>query len=165
MRIKVEVPGLSKMRKIIESNPALSSRVSDAWATRFRAWVRQRFAAFSRGAGDWAPLRLVTLLRRRRARAGLVDLNAAILRDTGALFASTQPTLGNTGLIKSTKHKLGFTAELGGNGGELGRIALYHQTGAGKLPQRKIMEKPPAKVTQAMANDAKKLIVEYLNGR
>jgi hypothetical protein len=160
IRVTVDTAGLKKMRRTLTNNPRLVDVVLRDWLTIFRAYIRQRFYSQSRGAGEWPPLAAVTL-RRRRGRG----VGAAILRDTGALFAATQPSLGNGAALIQERNRrfLGFTAELN-NGTQLGAIAGYHQDGEGRLPVRRILVDPPQNILNKMAAAAKKRLVEFLDG-
>lgn len=159
IRVTVKTPGIEKMRKALD-NRKFTNEVLRDWSLIFRTWIRARFYRLSRGLGEWPGLALSTLRRRRGG-----GVNAAILRDTGALFAATQPNaVGGGSILQDTKPKrLGFSIMLGG-GGELARIASYHQEGNARLPARKILVPPDEKLRKRMADRAKLLLKRWLNG-
>jgi hypothetical protein len=104
----------------------------------------------------------------KRRRGG--GQGAAILRDTGALLASLQPSLGSGSILKTTPRPLGFTAFLGGSGGysngpTLTQVAEYHHRGGGNLPSRKILVVPDRATVDSMAAKGKQIIVAALNDR
>lgn len=166
IQVTVKLDGLDRLRKAILGNPALGERIAKAWATIYRAFVRQRFAAQSRGGGEWAPLALSTIKRRRGGGQG-----AAILRDTGALFASLQPNLEGAGLLKSSPLKpVGFRATLQSArtykaGATLQEVAEYHHHGEGRLPARTILVAPPQSTIAQMAAHGKRIMVKAANER
>ena len=167
IEVKVKIDGLDRLRKAIQANPALGRDIAAAWSTIYRAFVRQRFVAQSRGGGEWPPLAASTVARRRKGRG---NGSPAILRDTGALLAALQPALGNEGLLQATPRPLGFTATLGGgrsykNGATLVEVATYHHEGAGRLPARTILVVPKAQTIRTMSAKAKQIMVRFMNGR
>ena len=164
--ITVKMPGLDRMRKAIQNNAALSARIAKAWSTIYRAFTRQRFVRLSRGGGgEWKPLAPSTLKRRRGGGQG-----AAILRDTGALLASLQPSLGGGSILKTTPRPLGFTAFLGGgnsykSGATLSEVAKFHHAGGGNLPSREILIQPDRSTVDTMVQHGKRIITDALNNR
>lgn len=167
IEVKVEIEGLKRLRKQVDRNPALGKEIANAWSIIYRAFTRQRFHRFSRGGGDWAPLAESTLKRRRK---GSGEGNAAILRDTGAMFAALQPALGSAGLLQSEPRPLGFTAFLGGtqsyaNGPTLVEVAEFQHKGGGRLPSREILVQPDVGIIKQMSAKAKQIVAKLLGGR
>jgi hypothetical protein len=167
IEVKVSIPGLARLRKAVLNNPALSRAISGAWSTIYRSYVRQRFAKFSRGGGDWAPLSAATLAGRRKGKG---SGNAAILRDTGAMFASLNPSLGSGGLLQSIPRPMGFTAVLGGSqtyksGPTLTEVASYHHHGDGNLPERVILAQPDRATIANMGEHAHRIMVKFAGNR
>lgn len=166
IEVRVKLDGLDRLRRAVLANPALGERIAKAWATIYRGFVRQRFAMQSRGGGEWPPLAQSTIKRRRGSGQG-----AAILRDTGALFASLQPNLEGAGLLKSSPLKpLGFRATLASSrtyksGATLQEVAEYHHHGEGRLPERTILVMPPQATIGQMASQAKRIMVKAANER
>ena len=136
------------------------------WAVRYRSFIQERFVLFSRGGGDWAPLKPATIKRRRKGRgSGLI---AAILRDTNTMFAALNPEFtGKPGAIQE-KIPFGVRVGFGGPGryskrGKVGKatiadIASFHQRGAGHLPKREIIVEPSQKVVDLMAEDMRRAL-------
>lgn len=167
IEVKVKIDGLARLRKAAFHNPALGREVAGAWSIIYRAFTRMRFFKLSRGGGDWPPLKASTLRQRRKGKG---EGTAAILRDTGALFASLQPDLGTGGLIQSEPRPLGFTAFLGGgqtyqSGPTLAEVATWHHTGAGNLPVREILVQPAPPTIAQMGRKAKEIMVKFLKDR
>lgn len=165
------MPGLDALVRRAETLDAVSGRLSNAWGILYRSFVRARFIKFSRGGGDWPPLKPATIRRRRKGRGKSKIRGSggkAILRDTGALFASLQPDVG--GLLQSQTIRLGLRVSLGGgrrykSGPTLAEVAEYHHTGSGRLPKREILALPDQKTRARMASAGKKIITDYMKGR
>lgn len=164
----------------VPSHPAIEDMFTQ-WASRYSAFVKRRFNEFGRGGGDWAPLALSTVRGRRRGKQntfskasgsrsqrsfvardtkrGLLVASPGayqILRDTGSLLGAL--TIGARGnLTRRGPGTITFGIEGGstGNGPTLGQIAKWHDQGAGRLPQRRILVPPNQQTARGMANDAK----------
>lgn len=169
IKVTVEVPGLTKIRQAVLDSPQLAKDIVGVWKQIYRSFIRQRFVSFSRGGGDWPPLKPSTLAKRRKGKG---SGTAAILRDTGLLFASLQPGVEGTGLLQATDRPLGFTAFMDskqtyakGGGVSLGDVANFHQTGAGRLPVRKIIDVPDRDTVAQMGEKAHKIITGQINRR
>lgn len=157
------------------------------WAARWRSFTRQRFDRLSKsGGGEWKGLEESTKKGRRKGRRRSTGARLfAILRDTNLLFNAVITTLG--GSSKTWKKpgglqqdiKAGIRVGYGGpalhtkrNGTTKGKatiadIAAFHQTGAGHLPERKIVVAPDDATIRRMNGDlergVKKLITEELS--
>lgn len=167
IEVKVKIDGLDRLKRAALQNPALGREIAGAWSMIYRAFTRQRFYNLSRGGGEWPPLKASTLRQRRKGKG---QGTAAILRDTGALFASLQPDLGTGGLIQSEPRPLGFTAFLGGgqtykSGPTLSEVATWHHTGKGNLPARTILVQPEMGTIGTMSRKAKEIMVKFMRGR
>jgi len=139
--VDVDVPGLAGMARMF-GNKKLADRIGAAWSKIYTSWTQQRFVLFSRGGGDWPGLSPSTL-KKRRGKAG-----AAILRDTGLLFAALNGIAGKVfnvvWVADGQSKRVGLTATLTSsqsyrNGPSIGQVAKYHQDGGGRLPQRVIL--------------------------
>jgi hypothetical protein len=163
----VRIPGLSKFTKRLRSDPALSRRVTNVWAARYRGFVWSRFARFAAGGGNWKPLSAATLARRRK---GSGKGSPAILRDKGQLFNALDPNITN-GAGRYTKH-IPFGVEIGyggsakheGGSATVAQIAKWHNDGAGNLPQREIIVAPPLELITSMASDCERILGSDLRG-
>lgn len=167
IKVTIKTPGLDRMRKAIKNNPRLSSSIVNAWSIIYRAYIRQRFLRLSRGGGEWPPLKQSTIKARRKGKG---DGSPAILRDTGALMASLQPSLGTGGLIQQTPRPLGFTAFLGGggtykSGPTLTQVATWQHEGAGRLPARPILVQPDATTIDRMGQVGLRIVTDELNSQ
>jgi alpha-ketoglutarate-dependent taurine dioxygenase len=99
---------------------------------------RARFDRASAGDGTWRPLAPATLAQKRDKR---------ILRRTGRLYASMTP--GNSGarvVVHPNRVSCSIVAP---------NYAKYHQSGTGRMPQRKILDVP--------SRDAKRHIFAVIN--
>ena len=144
------------------------------WAAIYRSFIQLRFRRFSRGGGDWPPLKLSTVRSRRKGKrrsrsrksslamddsGNLVDagIGVSILQDTGVLFDALAPEfIGAPGQYQDNipygiRVGFGGPASHPGSSVTIADIASYHQTGAGRLPKREILVEPDAPRLHLMA--------------
>lgn len=168
--------GLTRFYKAIKANgPNVKHVVDTTWVSIYAAFVRKRFAIFSRGGGDWPALALSTIKARRKgkgkakssslardtSKAGAPLVSAgggsyAILRDTGLLFAQLAPQFMPVTSFQRTGNS--FVATVTMNGMTKypdGKVTVtdvigFHNVGAGRLPKRKILEVPDASTKKTM---------------
>jgi hypothetical protein len=148
----------------------VKNKIVRAWSIMYSAWVRQRFETYSKGGGVawskggfgaegtskgedattsgelWPELADSTLERRRKQGKG-----AAILRDTGMLFAALAnirviPYMSAIGI--SVIMILDSPQRYPEAAASIGDVAGFHQNGGGYLPQRIIM--PPLQLNAAV---------------
>jgi len=150
-----------------DDNPV--RRALHQWAHIFRAFLQERFNAFSRGGGGWKPLAESTKRRRRGPQRGKASLRGkrgkahaatgtfSILRDTGILFNVVAPTfIGAPGQLQEDI-PFGVRVGFGGPGrhpdgtATIADIASFHQVGNPRLPQRKIIVPPDDPTQKVMA--------------
>lgn len=118
------------------------SRAVQKWAVRYRAFIQERFVTYSRGGGDWPPL------KRRKG---------SILRDTGTLFAALNPVFtGRPGSVQEfvdggVKVGFGGSAKHPSGNASVADIAGFHHFGKGNVPKRVILVEP----TPLLLNDMK----------
>lgn len=115
---------------------------------RYRTFVQRRYNRFSRGGGDWAPL---------KRREG------SILRDTNTLFTALSPTFEPIAGSVNNKIPLGYNVGFGGGAAHEGgptivQLATWHQTGAGNLPAREMIVVPDVSTAKAMARDMERAL-------
>jgi len=135
------------------------------WAARYLSFAAERFDKFSKGGGDWPPLKESTIRRRRGQRtkkeraasAKKKGLRAAILVDTGTLKAALSPSFEAPGQVKDliprgVRVGFGGSAKHGG-GVTIAELAKYHDSGMGRNPKREIIVQPSDKVLHAMSDD------------
>jgi hypothetical protein len=155
--VVVDLRGLGRYKRALNDEVRARSRgpVRDAmtqWAARYRGFAQKRFAKFSRGGGDWAPFSPNT----RRKRGSMSS--ASLLRDTGLLFAALEAAFtGQPGAVQQDI-PFGVRAGFGGpgrypNGVSIADVAMFHQTGAGTLPERRIIVTPDVQTLAAMRRD------------
>lgn len=115
------------------------------WVGIYARFLTERYNRFSFGGGNWAPLAPSTL--KQKQRKGLLLL---ILRATDLMFQAFAPEFaGKPGGINK---QIPFGVRISFGGGmniphppsekTIGQIAMYHQLGGGRLPQRKILVPP-----------------------
>lgn len=143
---------LGPLRKLSD----IPRSVHKQWAVRYRAFAADRFIRFSRGGGNWKPLRPSTIRRRRKGKG--TGPIAAILFDTGTLFGALSPVFGRKPGQFEKLIKDGIRVGYGGPGKHskgmtVAGIAEIHQEGRGAIPARKIIVDPPQKVLDGMAED------------
>jgi hypothetical protein len=71
--VKIDFRGLDQYqaalkRDLRESGNGPIRQAMHQWAVRYRSFLQERFDRFSKGGGDWAPLAVMTILRRRAGR-------------------------------------------------------------------------------------------------
>lgn len=158
--IKVNLSPLLAFKSAVESMP-LWHRISKIWAARYRGFIQERFDTYSKGGGDWAPLAPSTIKARRKGRG---KGSPAILKNTGILFAAINPTFsGQPGALQEdipfgVRVGYGGEARYPGASPAIADIAAFHQAGGRHLPKREIIVDPPITVTEAMAQDAERII-------
>lgn len=148
------------------------------WAVRYRSAMQERFVEQSRGGGEWPPLKEITKQRRRGTQQGprkkrgkrgsehAATGTFAILRDTGTLFNALSPAF--SGKPGQLQEDIEFGVRVGYGGpmryekgkapATIADIARFHQTGAGRLPIRKILVDPPASCLAGMVADMERAI-------
>lgn len=155
--VSINLHGLKRFAKATASDSPMMRRILAKWGARFRGAMQSRFVKYSRGGGNWP------LLKRKR-RIGQKD-KAAILRDTGLMFAALTPAFQNKPgqLEQQRPYRFETMVGFGGPGGyttggkaTLADIAEFHHIGAGFLPVRTVVERPAASVISSMAKDAEK---------
>ncbi len=113
--------------------------------------------AFSRGKGTWAPL------KRKRKRGQLK--HAAILRDTGTLFAALDVQFRRAPGQHQKEIPHGVQVGFGGPARHprapmsVSDLASIHHFGLGRVPERPIIVEPPQEVLDQMSGD----VTEYWN--
>lgn len=118
------------------------------WNARYRSFVTDRYDRFSKGGGDWPPIKY------KRKRGG-----HTILRDTNTMFTALAPTA--TAKPGSITEDIPFGIRVGyggpmkhpGGNATIADIASFHQLGKGFLPARKTIVPPDASTLTAMSGD------------
>lgn len=130
------------------------------WAAIYRAFAQERFRDQSRGGGQWPPLKESTVRRRRKGRRRSGAPRASILWDTGTLVGALTPRfIGAPGQLEENipfgiRVGYGRDPHPGANGAvTIQKLAGWHQTGAGNLPERPIIVEPNDRTIQLMARE------------
>jgi len=154
--VKIDLKGLKRFAKVVASDLRHQTngpvkQVLTQWAARYRAFLRTRFVKFSGGGGNWPKL------KSKRKRGSISS--AAILRDTGTMFAAFQPAFVNKPGQLEKRIKFGVRVGYGGPGRHKGGsvtiadIASFHQEGKGFLPKRETIVPPDSQLIQKMLGD------------
>jgi len=138
--VTVRLPGLRRFQRQL---PERVQRVYVQWNLRYRTYIQRRFNRFSRGGGDWPPLKY---------RQG------SILRDTNTLYTALTPSMTAPSGSISQPGRDGLVIGYGGNashpgGPTIAQIAKWHHDGAGNLPVRKIIVLPDDRTLRQMVQD------------
>ncbi len=150
VQVHVHLSGLERFQYHIENSTGPIRVALKQWAHRYRTFAQRRFLQYSRGGGDWPPLKNK---RKRGAKE-----NAAILYDTGTMFRALDPGGSSPGAYTQEIH-FGVRVGYGGphrhgqGGASIADIALYHDRGMGRLPKRQIIVPPDATTLSFMAQD------------
>lgn len=167
--VVIKLNGLKRFRSDVTQNQSegpIRTAIRQ-WGFRYRGAMQERFVRYSRGGGDWPPLKF----KRKRGE----KKRAAILRDTNTMFGALNPAFINApGQYQEDIHfgvKVGYGGPSGYVKGKsaatVADVAEFHQTGAGFLPVRKTIVVPEPRVISSMANDMKraliKLATQYVN--
>ena len=159
--------------------PAMNA-LRKSWAARYSKFARKRYAAQSRGGGDWPDLAPSTKKQRRgpassrrpkRGRRNQLSARTttrgggrvfAILRDTDTLYnALTIGAAGNliAGIPAGVRFGFGGPARHEG-GVSIAQLAAIHQEGnpANNLPARSIIVEPDRQTVQLMIGDLRRVL-------
>lgn len=158
VKVLLNLKGLTKFYDSLGHNTPAVVKTLKQWGVRYRSFVQRRFDLFSKGGGNWPPLKPATIARRRK---GPGQGKIAILRDTGTLFRALNPVLGQPGSLEEIRPfavVLGFGgASVHPNGkATIADIASFHNAGAGHLPKRQIIVMPSRELLRDMAGDAQR---------
>lgn len=174
--VKLNLKPLQRFRDILAGDLRRSGngpiRVAmKHWAKRYRSFAQERFVRFSRGGGDWPPLRPQTVARRRKGKgAGPV---AVILKDTDTLSKALIPEWSAKPGAIQLDIPFGVRVGYGGparhaKGGKatIADIARFHHEGAGRLPKREIIVEPPTghRIYHQMAGDMERAMGRITRG-
>lgn len=136
------------------------------WGVRYRSFIRERFIIYSRGGGNWPPLKPLTIKRKLK---GKKKGKSSILIDTGQMFAALDPIF--TSKPGALNEKIPFGVRIGyggpgvytkkyGGAVTIADVAHFHQTGAGRLPKREIIVPPDAKTVELMTQDMNRAVLK-----
>ena len=165
--VKVDLRGLEKFDEIINKdlrkggNGPIRAAMKQ-WAARYRGFVQRRFVKFSRGGGDWQPLKN----KRRRGKKG----KAALLRDTNTMFAALDPQFQRKPGQLQKDVPFGIKVGYGGGGSHpisslsVTKLAELHQTGEGNLPARQMIVEPDQQTVKGMAADMQRAMGKLAQG-
>ena len=66
IKVVLNLKGLTKFTKSLSANTPAMIKTLKQWGVRYRGFVQQRFDQYSKGGGNWAPLKPATIARRRK---------------------------------------------------------------------------------------------------
>lgn len=157
MPTRIDLTGLGRFKKYLSRRPGPIKQALSEWGHIYESFIRRRFVKYSRGGGDWQPLKPATVLAKG---------NAIILRDTDLLFKSLKPEIKSiTGLKPGAKLKA--TIRVPGNaaydtGVTVGDVLIWHQYGTSRMPQREVIVSPDSTTKHLMGERLKKGIVQAI---
>lgn len=126
----INTRGFDKFIRGLNGPSANVAAMYKQWGAVYRGYIRERWNDYSRGGGDWPPL---------KHREG------SILRDTNTLFATVDYTFGDPGSRVEEIERDGIVVGFGGSGEHpeaqmtVARLAEIHDQGLGRVPKREIL--------------------------
>jgi hypothetical protein len=126
----------------------------------YAASMKKRYDRFSRGGGDWAPLKPATLAGRRRQGIR----HKRILYAFGPMFAAFELGKSLTLAIRALAVTVKFDLRT-----KLGKRSRYHDEGAGRLPARQLLpsadETTLKKMQDVASRGVKPILRDAVNAR
>jgi hypothetical protein len=156
--VELNLKGLKRFQKAVSAGSEVTKKILTQWAARYRGFVQRRFISFSKGGGNWPPLKLGTIRGRIKGKG---QGSPAILRNTGVMLAALNPVfVGSPGAYEKYE-PMSVTVGFGGpgtylDGASVSDIASFHNAGAGFLPERKIIVPPDVSTRRGMVSDAER---------
>ncbi|HNX27525.1 MAG TPA: hypothetical protein PKK48_08985 [Phycisphaerae bacterium] len=184
MSIRFNLHGLDKLCKGLNDSVPLKDMFKQ-WGSRYLGFSKRRFKEYSRGGGDWPPLKRSTKLARTNAKrkkpahgrrkrrtpeqiAAALSRKFSILNDTSTLLnALTIGFPGNLFEYISDGIRVGFGGParhldakhpVKGVPPTIRDLAIFHDQGKGRLPQRQILVEPDDSTIRGMQSDVNRCI-------
>lgn len=182
VRVRWDLPGLENLSRFFGVMPDREyKRLLRQLGAIYLGFIRRRYAKYSRGGGNWAPLADSTIRSRRKGgRRGQARSKvnarktggpAAILRDTGLLFnalkvSGIKPSRGGQLRMKGRSVRAGFDENIRHPDTEFSyaELADIHQNGTNAIPARPIFVEPDEKTKRIMRRTIKAAI-KRIGGR
>ena len=149
--VKLNLAPLKRFAQAIVRRDGAIRKALLQWAVIYRTAMQERFSTYSRGGGNWKPLKPSTIRGRRGG-------NIAILFDTGALFGALEPRFSPGTGAKEELTRDGIRVGFGGPArhpkgkATIAAVATFHQFGNEPvLPKREILVVPPAATMHKLA--------------
>lgn len=163
VKVTINLNGrVQRLVEVVEGDPKALEGVFKAMDRIYRAFVRLRWRTFSRGGGNWKPLRPRTIARKGHAR---------ILFDTELAYDSVSPEFEEVFSIKPDK-RTQFKADVTfgskkqyPSGITVNEVMGYHQEGTDNMPARPVLVSPDLRTKKSMEKKCKELITKYLRIR
>lgn len=160
--VKIRMKGLrgvrAQLRTGLSGGRTPAFQMLENWGLAALTFLQKRFRKFSAGGGDWKPLAASTLKADKGRRLG-------ILRKTSAIyFALFKGSAGNVFQVVGRFIRIGFGGPGRHPGSEISvaGLAIIHNTGAGNVPQRKIIVNPDLATVNQMKIDARNAFREMI---
>ena len=187
-RTVINVRGMKRMEQKIRDGlrSPVPSPINDAfkqWSFRYRSAMRERYDRFSKGGGNWPPLKAATIARRRHGKGGRFQRggkalaravssgggSVSILRDTGTMFMVFSPIFKH--LAGQYEKRVPFGIVVGYGGSErhpegkmtVARLAEIHHKGLGHNPKRTLLIDPPDPLKKQMAGDMERAMQKIVD--
>jgi hypothetical protein len=153
-RLQVNLKGLKRLRQDLKSGQGVAQEITKEWEKLYRAFILLRFDVFSRGGGNWPPLKRSTIKKKGHNRI-LVDTNFMRKKlETGIRIIEQSGTSAVIGFVQDDRHP---SANL-----SVAELATIHDRGLGP-PQRKILVAPDLQTIDKSKKAARKLMLAALN--
>ncbi len=183
VKVLLDLRGLERYRKEVRRglrslSPSPMRDVLKKWAFRYRGAMRQRYDRFSKGGGDWKPLKESTKKARRHGKGGRSRRGSkayakakasgggkiSILRDTNEMFSVLSPVFRRLPGQSEQNVPFGIVVGFEGPGQKTQRdkkkgkatireVAEFHHLGKGRNPKRTLLVDPDDPLKRKMAND------------
>ena len=170
--VTVNLRGLTKFREALKADLRLSGNspirhALDQWKTLLARFLTHRWYTFSQGGGNWKALKPATLTR--KIKKGLLPF---ILRATDEMFQAFAPAMSGKPSRVAEDIPLGVRVGFGGDMSyphstahvQMSKLAMWHQTGAGNLPARKIIVPPDTETKKQMRDVMQEAMVKTARG-
>jgi hypothetical protein len=165
VHINVDMMPLEKYFKhIVQRGDKFNTALLTLWAVRYRREMLKRWKKLSRGGGEWPRLKPSTLRRRRNKnkKTAKILIDTGILRDAltpGMALDNKKPGAYSEPVYTGIKISTGIRVGFGGPerhdeaGFSVAKLALWHHTGAGRLPVRQLLVDPSKQTVTGMSKD------------
>lgn len=168
--VKVDLKKLEQFKKVVDDDLRLKGngpvrKALKQWGFRYRVFLKDRYITFSRGGGNWEPLKQSTINRRRKK-------SSSILVDTGTLIGAFEPEFQAKPGQLNDDIPFGVRVGAGGKGQphpEAKGITIHelfeiHHFGRGNVPAREIIVPPSEATIQGMRGDMQRAIKKLTDG-
>lgn len=164
---KLVLTGLEKLVADFQGN-GLPQNGHVLVAKKYESFIKRRFKRYSRGSGNWKPHSPATIRQRKKGKGKMKGKGKPeLLKDTGTVFKGL--TIGAPGnLMEPIKGGVRFGITGRGrhpSGMRVSELALIHDQGLGRVPQRKIIVKPDEATERQLVATIKRVVERTIEDR